>query len=57
MHPLLKELRHNPMLWLLAMVPVALVAAKLVPRGHYSEHRKDEHKRVCCSTLTMPSKL
>jgi Ca2+:H+ antiporter len=32
--PLLKEIRHNPMLWLLALVPVALVAAKLVPAAH-----------------------
>ena len=31
---LLKELRHNPMLWLLALVPVALVAAQLVPYAH-----------------------
>lgn len=34
MDPLLKELRHNPMLWLLALVPVALVAAQLVPDAH-----------------------
>jgi Ca2+:H+ antiporter len=32
--PLLKELRHNPMLWLLALVPVALVAARLAPTAH-----------------------
>jgi Ca2+:H+ antiporter len=32
--PLLKEFRHNPMLWLLALVPVALVAAKLIPAAH-----------------------
>jgi Ca2+:H+ antiporter len=32
--PLLKELRHNPILWLLALVPVALVAAKLAPAAH-----------------------
>jgi hypothetical protein len=32
--PLLKEIRHNPMLWLLALVPVALVAAKLAPEAH-----------------------
>ena len=34
MTPLLKELRHNPMFWLLALVPVAIVAAKLVPTAH-----------------------
>jgi Ca2+:H+ antiporter len=33
-YPLLKELRHNPVLWLLALVPVALIAAKLVPAAH-----------------------
>jgi Ca2+:H+ antiporter len=32
--PLLKELRHNPILWLLVLVPVALVAAKLAPTAH-----------------------
>jgi Ca2+:H+ antiporter len=32
--PLLKELRHNPLLWLLALVPVALGTAKLVPAAH-----------------------
>jgi len=32
--PLLKELRHNPMFWLLALVPVALAAAKLAPKAH-----------------------
>jgi Ca2+:H+ antiporter len=31
---LLKELRHNRMLWLLALVPVALLSAKLVPAAH-----------------------
>ena len=34
MNPLLKELRHNPILWLLALVPVVLIAAKLVPTAH-----------------------
>jgi Ca2+:H+ antiporter len=32
--PLLKEFRRNPMLWLLVLVPVALVAAKLAPDAH-----------------------
>jgi Ca2+:H+ antiporter len=32
--PLLREIRHNPMLWLLALVPVALIAAKLAPQAH-----------------------
>jgi Ca2+:H+ antiporter len=34
MNPLLKELRHNPMLWLLAFVPVVFVAAQLRPEAH-----------------------
>jgi Ca2+:H+ antiporter len=34
MDPLLKEFRHNPMFWLLALVPVALVGAKLFPTAH-----------------------
>jgi Ca2+:H+ antiporter len=32
--PLLKELRHNPILWLLALVPVVLAAAKIAPAAH-----------------------
>ena len=34
MHPLLKEVRHNPMLWLLAFVPAVFVTAKLTPEAH-----------------------
>src|ERR1700712_418716 len=34
MDPLLKELRHNPMLWLLVLVPVTLIAARLAPTAH-----------------------
>jgi Ca2+:H+ antiporter len=32
--PLLKEVRNSPMLWLLALVPVALIAEKLAPHAH-----------------------
>jgi Ca2+:H+ antiporter len=32
--PLLHELRHNPMLWLLVFVPVLWLVAKLVPGAH-----------------------
>jgi Ca2+:H+ antiporter len=32
--PLIREFRHNPILWLLALVPVVLIAAKLVPTAH-----------------------
>src|SRR6476469_8364916 len=34
MNVLLKEVRHNPMLWLLAFVPVVFAAAKLEPEAH-----------------------
>ena len=34
MNQLLKEIRHNPLLWLLAFVPVALLAEKLSPEAH-----------------------
>src|SRR5262245_8730786 len=34
MNLLLKEIRHNPMLWLLAFVPVLFVAHKLAPEAH-----------------------
>jgi Ca2+:H+ antiporter len=34
MRLLLKEIRHNPMLWLRAFVPVVFAAAKLKPEAH-----------------------
>jgi len=34
MNPLLKEIRHNPLLWPLALVPVALAAPLLLPEAH-----------------------
>jgi Ca2+:H+ antiporter len=34
MHALFKEIRHNPLLWLLAFVPVVFGAAKLKPEAH-----------------------
>jgi len=34
MNPLLKEIRHNPLLWLLAFVPVAFASQKLKPEAH-----------------------
>ena len=34
MKQLLKEIRHNPLLWLLAFVPVVFAAAKLKPEAH-----------------------
>jgi Ca2+:H+ antiporter len=34
MNALLKEIRHNPLLWLLAFVPLAFLAAKLEPESH-----------------------
>jgi Ca2+:H+ antiporter len=32
--PLLSEIRHSPLLWLLVLVPVALIAARLAPEAH-----------------------
>src|SRR6186997_852570 len=34
MNRLLGEIRHNPLLWLLPLVPIVLVAAKLRPEAH-----------------------
>ena len=34
MSPLIKEIRHNPVLWLLAFVPVVFVSHKLKPDAH-----------------------
>ena len=34
MNPLFKEIRHDPLLWLLALVPVVLVAQVLEPEAH-----------------------
>jgi Ca2+:H+ antiporter len=34
MKPLLEDIRHNPLLWLLAFVPVVFVAVKLEPEAH-----------------------
>ena len=34
MIPLLKEIRHNPLLWLLAFVPVLFAAERLKPEAH-----------------------
>jgi Ca2+:H+ antiporter len=34
MNPLLKEIGHNPLLWLLAFVPVVFVTQKLTPAAH-----------------------
>src|SRR3954452_22679906 len=34
MGPLLNEIRHNPLLWMLAFVPIVLVAEKAAPDAH-----------------------
>jgi Ca2+:H+ antiporter len=34
MDPLLREIRHNPLLWMLAFVPIVLVAARIAPAAH-----------------------
>src|SRR5215468_4041936 len=34
MNPLLREIRHTPLLWMLAFVPVVLIAARVAPESH-----------------------
>jgi Ca2+:H+ antiporter len=34
MNPLLKEIRHSPLLWMLAFVPVVLIAERIAPTAH-----------------------
>jgi Ca2+:H+ antiporter len=34
MNPLLKEIRHNPLLWLLTLVPVVFASQKFKPEAH-----------------------
>jgi Ca2+/H+ antiporter len=34
MKPLLEEVQHNPLLWLLALVPVVLAAQARIPESH-----------------------
>src|SRR6185436_14710386 len=34
MDPLLREIRHTPLLWMLVFVPAVLIAAKAVPTAH-----------------------
>src|SRR2546423_15089998 len=34
MNPLLKDIRHNPLLWLLVFVPLLFAAQKLKPEAH-----------------------
>src|SRR5215217_4067183 len=34
MHPLLREIRHTPLLWILIFVPAVLIAARVVPAAH-----------------------
>src|SRR3984893_3639305 len=34
MNPLLRDIRHNPLLWLLVFVPVLFAAQKLKPEAH-----------------------
>jgi len=34
MQSLLKEIRHSPLLWMLAVVPIVLVAEKAAPEAH-----------------------
>src|SRR5882757_9772010 len=34
MDPLLREIRHTPLLWMLIFVPVVLIAARIMPAAH-----------------------
>jgi len=34
MNPLLRDIRHTPLLWTLIFVPVVLVAARTMPEAH-----------------------
>src|SRR3977135_2890159 len=34
MYPLLREIRHTPLLWMLVFVPAVLIAARIVPAAH-----------------------
>src|SRR6266850_337190 len=34
MNPLLREIRHTPLLWMLVFVPAVLIAARIVPAAH-----------------------
>lgn len=34
MNPLLKEIRHNPLLWMLVFVPLVLAAERITPSAH-----------------------
>jgi Ca2+:H+ antiporter len=34
LNPLLKEIRHNPILWLVVFVPIVFIAQKLKPEAH-----------------------
>ena len=34
MNPLLKEIRHNPLLWMLVFVPIVLIAEEVAASSH-----------------------
>src|SRR5260221_667910 len=34
MDPLLREIRHTPLLWMLIFVPIVLIAARIMPAAH-----------------------
>ena len=39
MQPLLREIRHSRFLWLLVVVPIVLVAEKLLPKRTHARRR------------------
>ena len=59
MKQLFKEIRHNPLLWLLAFVPVVLTAAKLkqvlvLKRGRSQWTEKTLGRTDVCETKLLP---
>jgi hypothetical protein len=48
MKALLKEIRHNPLLWLLAVMPVALSAASRMPSHAVRSLTDVEERKSLC---------
>jgi len=46
MNPLLKEIRHNPLLWLPVFVPAIFACYKLTPESHTLLFDRHHHRRA-----------
>jgi hypothetical protein len=70
MKPLLKQIQHTPLLWMLLFVPVVLVAEAAVPHSHtllfalsvlaivpLARSRCSSHPRWCCSAMSSDRRL